>query len=144
MFIVPAPSLVTLSNISNPIRPIGSSITLTCTVELSPAVDVPLTVNAVWSGPYGVTILPNNTIMWNLTVYISTAMISSFGREQFGEYSCNTSISATSPKTFLLSSATVTGTARITVGKATKLLMSLIMYTHPLNNALRCLPISKG
>ena len=33
------------------IRPIGSNVTLTCTVELSPVVDVPVTVNTVWTGP---------------------------------------------------------------------------------------------
>ena len=118
-FHVYSPSSISCNtnNISNPIRPIGSSITLICSVELSPAVDIPVTVNTEWSGPGGVTILLNDTIMQNHTVYISTAVIKSFGRQQSGNYSCSASINPTSPESFLVSSATTTGTTRITVGK---------------------------
>ena len=37
------------------ISPIHASVnvTLICTVELSPAVDVPVTVSTVWTGPAG-------------------------------------------------------------------------------------------
>ena len=34
----------------SPVQAIGSNVTLTCAVELSPAVDVPVTVNTVWTG----------------------------------------------------------------------------------------------
>ena len=71
----------------SPIRPVGSDVTLTCTVELSPAVDVPVTVNTVLTGPYG--FMTTNTaqpVMRRTTTYTTTAMVSSFGRDQSGVY----------------------------------------------------------
>ena len=41
---VPDPIVVVTSTPVSPVRPIGSNITLTCIVDLSPAVDVPVTV----------------------------------------------------------------------------------------------------
>ena len=91
---VPAPSTVNVtSNKVNPIRPVGSDITLTCTVELSPAVDVPVTVNTVWIGPAGV--ITTNTaqpIMESNTTYVSTAVVRSFGRTQSGNYTCRAAL----------------------------------------------------
>ena len=52
---LPVPSSVRVtSDQTNPLAmwPIGS-VTLTCTVELSPSVDVPVTVNTAWTGPAG-------------------------------------------------------------------------------------------
>ena len=38
----------------SPILTLASvNVTLICTVKLSPAVDVPVTVNTVWTGPAG-------------------------------------------------------------------------------------------
>ena len=43
-YLVPDPiSVIVTSDLDSPIRPIGSDVSLTCTVELSPAVDIPLT-----------------------------------------------------------------------------------------------------
>ena len=98
---------------------IGSAVTLTCTVELSSAVGVPVTVSPVWSGPagHGVTITPvTNSVMESLTRYTSTAMVSSFGREQSGVYTCRASINSM-PQAYLVGSSSTTGTARVTVGK---------------------------
>ena len=99
----------------NPIRPIGSTLTLTCTVELSPLVDIPVTVNTVWTGPAG--FIANNTaqpVMGSSTTYTSIAMIHSFGREQSGVYSC--SATAESISSFISSSNQQTGAIRSTTG----------------------------
>ena len=100
----------------SPIRPVGSDVTLTCTMELSPVVDVPVTVNTVWTGPATNTA---QTVMGSTTTYTSTAMISSFERDQSGVYTCTATVSSTS--SFLTDSGSQPGTARITVGKGNNL-----------------------
>ena len=76
-YTVPPPVNVTVtSDPVSPIRPIGSAVSLSCTVELSPAVDVPVTVNTVWTGPDR--FMTTNTaqpVMGN--TYSSSVMISS-------------------------------------------------------------------
>ena len=71
---------------------------LTCTVELSPLVDVPVTVNTVWTGPDG--FMATNTaqpVSGNTTTtYASIATVSSSGREQSGNYSCRATVRAMS------------------------------------------------
>ena len=96
IFTVPAPSSVTVtSDKPNPISPIGSHIILVCTVELSPAVDIPVTVSTVWTGPNGEFFHSDpEAIMENHTVYTSTVTISSFGREQSGNYTCTASVNS--------------------------------------------------
>ena len=77
----------------SPIRAIESNVTLTCTMELSPAVDVPVTVNTVWSGPAGFNI--TNTpqpVLGYTTTYISTAIVREFGRNQTGNYTCTATV----------------------------------------------------
>ena len=99
------------------VRPIGSPVTLTCTVDLSTAVDVPVTVNAQLSAPAGVTITSvTNSVMENTTRYTSTAMVESFGRIQSGEYTCTATIA--SSNSFLSSSSSRSGTLRVTTGEA--------------------------
>ena len=117
-FILPVPpptSVNVTSDRANPIRPIGSTVTLTCTVELSPAVDVPVTVTIVWTGP----VQSNTTntvqpVMGSNTTYISTTMVSSFGREQSGVYNCTASVSSTS---LFLNNGTGQTSIIVTVGK---------------------------
>ena len=95
---------------------VGSTLILTCTVELSPAVDVPVTVNTVWTGPDGfMTTNTAQSVMGSNTTYISTAMVSSFGRNQSGDYTCTATVSSTS--SFLTNSMGSSST-RVTVGKA--------------------------
>ena len=87
----------------SPIWPFGSDVNLTCTVELSPAVDVPVTVTTVWTGPDGfMTTNTTQTVMGSNTTYTSVVMVSSFGRNQSGNYTCTATISSTAP--FLLRS----------------------------------------
>ena len=96
---VPAPvSITLLSDPVSPVRPVGSTVTLTCTVEFSPAVDAPVTVWTVWTGP--AELLTTNIaqpIMGNTSTYTSTTVVSSFGRNQSGSYICTINISSLSP-----------------------------------------------
>ena len=109
---VPAPTSVTVTNGS---VNVGSTVTLTCTVELSPAVDVPVTVNTVWSGPNGFMTTNTAQRMGSTTTYTSTAMVSSFGRDQSGDYTCTATVSSTS--SFITNSMPGSSSTRVTVGK---------------------------
>ena len=112
---VTAPTSVTVTNSS---VNVGSTVTLTCTVELSPAVDVPVTVNTEWTGPEGFrTTNTAQSVMGSTTTYTSTAMVSSFGRDQSGNYTCTATVSSTS--SFLTNSmGSSSHRLRVTVGKA--------------------------
>ena len=118
-FTVPAPSSVTVTSNqfgSNPIWSIGSDVYLICTVRLSPAVDVPVTVNTVWTGPDGIVFHSDpEAVMENHNVYTSTVTISSFGREQSGNYTCTASVNSSTP--FLDDSNSTSHTTEVTVGK---------------------------
>ena len=77
--------------------------------------DIPVTVNTVWTGPDG--FLTTNTaqrVMRRTTTYTSTAMVSSFGREQSGVYTCTATVNSASS---LVSSSMGSVSVRVTVGK---------------------------
>ena len=117
-FTVPAPTSVMLSSsIPNPIPPFGFNVTLTCAVELSPAVDVPVTVNTILTTDEGF----SNTrtaqlVMGSLTNYAATFMIFSFGRSNSGLYACGATISSPS-NVYLSDSSTVPHSIRVTTGE---------------------------
>ena len=120
MLLVPAPlSVVVTGSISNPIRPIGTNITLTCTVELSPAVDVPVTVNTEWRGPAGF----NKTNMaWpdtDNTSSSSMVTIFSFENINSGDYTCTAEVVAMQMllSLYLNDSKVRSNETRITTGK---------------------------
>ena len=102
----------------SPIWPVPSDVFLTCIVELSPAVDIPVTVKTVWTGPDGIMILSNDTVilMQNLSVYTSTILISSFGRNQSGNYCCTASVNSTSKSAFVVRVGSLSGTIKVTTG----------------------------
>ena len=88
---VPAPIAVT---ITPPVDEIiaGFSFNLTCTVELSSAVDIPVTVNTEWTRSDRVMFMPASTIpavMVNITTYTSTI---TFDAANNGSYTCNATI----------------------------------------------------
>ena len=120
MFVVPAPTSVTLSPpYPGIIRPVGSTVNMTCNVELSPVVNIPMTVITVWTGPAGfMTTNTAQSIMGSTINYTSTAVIDSFGRDESGAYTCTAT--ATTTSSFLRNSASHSGTATITVGEAAK------------------------
>ena len=86
----------------------GSSFTLTCAVELTPAVDVPVTVNTEWAGPGGVMFMPANpvpAVMVNITTYTSTVLVNA---ARNGSYTCQATI--------ISGAGTTSGSTDITVG----------------------------
>lgn len=113
----PSTSVMVTSAPASPIRPVESDVILTCTVELSTLVDVSVIVTTVWTGPAGFRY--TNTAqpaMGSTSTYISTATVSSFGRDESGIYTCVATVSSVS--SFLRESITSTST-RVTVGKVT-------------------------
>ena len=99
----------------SPIQSLGSNVTLTCTVELNPAVDVSVTVNTVWTGPAGFS--TTNTaqpVMGSTTTYTCTVIVRSFGRDQSGNYTCTATVSSVSP---VFSPSSQSETVHITTGK---------------------------
>ena len=116
-----------------PVAPIivGSSTNLTCTVELSPLVDVPVTVNTEWTGPDG--LMTTNTaqpVTGSSTTYTSTAMVSSSGREQTGNYTCKAIVRAMS--SFIIDSVHVGySSSRVIVGKAIISMIRCMIIPHP-------------
>ena len=98
---------------------VESSITLTCTVELSPLVDVPVTVTTEWSGPdrFTTTNTAQLVIGSPTATYSSTAVVSSSGIEQStGNYTCKATVKATM-SSFLIDSVGYSS-SRVIVGKA--------------------------
>ena len=99
----------------SPIQSLGSNVTLTSTVELSPAMVVPVTVNTVWTGPAGFS--TTNTaqpVMGSTTTYTSAAVVRSFERDQSGNYTCTATVSSVSS---VLSPSSHSETVLITTGK---------------------------
>ena len=112
---VPPPnSVIVTSDAVSPIKPFEfPNISLTCTVELSPLVDVQVTVNIVWTGPDG---FESNTTaqlcVGNTKNYTSVVVVSSFGRNQSGNYICRATVSSSSK---FLPSSLKSGIKRITI-----------------------------
>ena len=108
--LVPAPTSVI---VATPVDAIiaGSSPTLTCTVELSPAVDVPVTVNTVWTGPSLTTVTPTSLMMENLTRYIAMAMVDA---ARNGSYTCQATVYSSSQ--FITGGGSMSASTIITVG----------------------------
>ena len=93
----------------------GHPLNLTCSIELSDAVDITVTVNTVWSGPSRTQFTTTTSVatMVTATTYTSTATISSVETSDSGEYTSTATVSSTSP--FLTDSDEVFGVRNITV-----------------------------
>ena len=106
------------------IRPVGSSVTLTCMADLDPAIDVPVTVNIELSDPAGSPLTATTPSVLSGSTYASMATITSFGRDQSGLYTCSATVSPSPPNSFLSGSSSRSGTLRVTTG------MSRATHTH--------------
>ena len=98
----------------------GSSPSLTCTVELSPAVDVPVTVNTMWSGP-DVIFMPASSVpavMVNTTTYTSTVTVDA---AKNGSYTCQATV---------ISGGTMSGSTDIIVGMYLLIFALLHLMIH--------------
>ena len=116
--------MIITSSHPNPIHPYGSTVTLICTVELSPLVDVAVNISTVWNGPAGfVATSSAHPVMGSTTTYVSTVMISSFGREHSGVYNCTATVNSASP--YLINS-TDQAFIRVSVGEVACMLLKLM------------------
>ena len=120
MHAVPAPTSVILSSsIANLILPFGSDVILVCIVVLTsgPGIDVPLNVNfeLLRTDPAGSPLITTHPSVSGST-YSSTAMISSFGRNDSGVYTCRATASSASTNTYISVSNTVSNLTRVTTG----------------------------
>ena len=106
-------------------------------MELSPAVDVPVTVNIVWTGPAGVTLSNTPTMMNSLSVYTSTAEIGSFRRNDSGNYTCIANVNPTSSFNW-----SRLNTTELTVGMGPINVWVLYVLNHLSLNLYRGLPHS--
>ena len=136
---MPAPTFVEVtSNTQIPIQPVGSNVTLTCTVTLSMRVDVSVTVNTNWTGPDGFRMSKiAHQVAHSSTNYSSSAIVPSFRRNQSGIYACQ--VNVTSRNRFISTSGSIHGTTRVTIGKNSK----FSMHEGDKSFDYRCLPISK-
>ena len=117
---VPRPTAIRISSDQvNPlmVRPIGSSVTLTCMADLDPAIDVPVTVNIHLSDPAGSTLPTTTPVMSQGSTYSSTARVPSFGREQSGVYTCTANVLLSSENPFLSNNFSRSGILRVTTGE---------------------------
>ena len=111
-FIVQGQTVTVTSNPTGIITA-GSSVILTCTVEFNAALESPVTVNVVWTGPAGFVTANIAQPIGNMyTTYISTVTINPLGREHSGNYTCTATSSSTS-----LQATRTSGSLRVTVGK---------------------------
>ena len=79
--------------------------------------DVRVTVDAQITGPAGVALTPRtNLTMVNTTRYTGTSMVSSFGRNQSGEYTCTATVKLSTTSQFVTGGSGATGIHNITIG----------------------------
>ena len=90
------------------------NITLTCTVELSPSVVVPVTVNTVWTGPAGFNTINTAQPVMGTTSYTSTAIVKSLKRNKSGNYICLATVISESP---YINNSSLSGIKRVSTGK---------------------------
>ena len=93
--------MLLLSNVSNPIRPLGSAVTLNCTMMLNsgPEIDIPLTVEVELSksAPVRSSLTTTTLSLSGSTYSTTTATVTSFGREQSGFYTCRATVTVRQP-----------------------------------------------
>ena len=81
-----------VSDTPNPILS-GSSPTLTCAVEFSPAVDIPVAISTAWTGPGESTLTSGAPpVMRSFTHYTSKAKLNYVESADSGNYTCTVSI----------------------------------------------------
>ena len=118
-------SVTLTSDPLSPVWPVGANVTLTCTVELSLAVDVPVTVNVHLSDPAGSPLITTTTSVSGSN-YTTIAMVNSFGREESGNYTCTADI--TSSSLFFTKSGSKSTISYFTVGKERIIVSYLCFY----------------
>ena len=110
--LVSAPiSVKLISNKPNPIRPVGSNVTLICTVELGSETTLSLLmVDAQLSRDGTPLTLTGPTVAG--TTFTYTIQLDSFGRNDSGNYNCTATVRPQIPSSYLINSVI---TSNITV-----------------------------
>ena len=117
---VPPPASVSIT--SSPPSPVSdmSSITVTCTIELDPAVMESelslLTVSAQLSRDGTPLNLTGPTVTG--TTFIYTRQFESFGRRDSGNYTCTVTVRSRPTATYLTGSRLLSDTVKITIRKS--------------------------
>ena len=117
--LVPRPTAIRITTSQvNPlmVRPIGSTVTLNCTADLDPAINVSMTVNIRLSNPAGRALTTITPSVSGFT-FTSTATVTSFGRKESGIYTCTVTVSPSPSNSFLFNSTPQSETIRVTVGE---------------------------
>ena len=115
---------------SEPISPVSlqSDVTLSCTVELGPAVsqsDVPLlTVDAQLSRDGTPLALTGPTVTG--TTFTYTIQLDSFGRSDSGNYTCTATVRPQTTSTYLTGNETFSRVTEVTTGKTSMNIKSFI------------------
>ena len=87
-FTVPKPIVILQSDVPNPALS-GSSLTLTCTAELSSVVNISYSVSTMWKGPQGIIIASSAaTEMKSYTLYTLSNNLRFLRLADSGEYTC--------------------------------------------------------
>ena len=97
-------------------------------MELSSSVDVPVTVNTVWTGPDMTYFTPSNwvtAVMENDTSYISATTVDA---ARSGDYTCEATVNSSS--TFVAGSETLNGSVDIIVGMSITQFSATIKFTQ--------------
>ena len=137
---VPALSSVVLtSNKSNPIQPVGSGISLTCTVELSPSVvesDLSvLMVDAQLSRDGTPLNLTGPTVTG--TTFTYTIQLDSFGRSDSGNYECTATVRPQPPSTYIIGNEVAkSNVTSVTTGKFSVFIIDCMMVVHRCQDTL--------
>lgn len=92
------------SDLTLPVLNIVSTITLTCTIELHSAVDVPVNVSTTWTGPNGFMEDRIAHCMATSTTCTSIVVVNPFGRNNSGNYTCVATVSSASNSPFIMDS----------------------------------------
>lgn len=85
-----------MSSQHNPINPVGSNITLKCSVELSSAIDVSVNVAILIRGPSGTVLNERIQLSADSANTSVNALINSFANNHSGLYNCTAFLSSMS------------------------------------------------
>ena len=98
---------------------------LTCSAQLSPYIDIPISINFWWLGPNGkisnITEESGATLVSEHAEWNSSIVISSASTNDSGEYMCLVTIYPRYISTFIIPSQMVSETVDLTIGELLKL-----------------------
>ena len=111
-----------MSNRPNPIRPVGSNVTLTCIIKLNPVVDIAVDVTTVWTKPDETVVITYTTTQFDnenhINFYTTNVTIESFVNIDSGNYLCTATVLAETMSSQYVneSGAVAANKARVTTG----------------------------